>query len=113
LAKLGIIRHIVDFWKNLGGDNPERRSFFRYAIISTALLLLFVGFFSDDSILRWGKACVQKHQQEKQIARYKEQNEQMDKQIKMLSTDKDTLEKFARENFNFAEPGDDVYLIDK
>ena len=26
--------------------------------------------------------------------------------------DRDTLEKFAREQFNLAEPGDDVYIIE-
>ena len=34
----------------------------------------------------------------------------MDRQIQMLSNDRDTLEEFARENFHFAAPGDDVYI---
>ena len=37
----------------------------------------------------------------------------MDKQIRMLSTDRDTLEEFARERFRFAAPDDDVYILDK
>ena len=36
----------------------------------------------------------------------------MDKKINMLKNDKDTLEKFAREQFNFAVPGEDVYVIE-
>ena len=31
----------------------------------------------------------------------------------MLRSDRDTLEKFARENFHFSEPGDDVYILDE
>ena len=34
----------------------------------------------------------------------------MDEQIRTLSTDRDTLEEYARENFHFAAPGDDVYV---
>ena len=34
----------------------------------------------------------------------------MDSQIRMLSNDRDSLEEFARENFSFAAPGDDVYI---
>ena len=30
----------------------------------------------------------------------------------MLRSDRDTLEKFARERFHFAEPGEDVYIVD-
>jgi cell division protein FtsB len=34
----------------------------------------------------------------------------MDKAIKDLSCDRDSLEGFAREEFHFAAPGDDVYI---
>lgn len=36
----------------------------------------------------------------------------MENRIRMLTSDKDTLEKFAREQFYFAEPGDDVFVLD-
>ena len=49
--------------------------------------------------------------QEKQIEWYNQEIKELDKQIEAMSTDRDTLEKFARERFLFAEPGDDVYLI--
>jgi cell division protein FtsB len=31
----------------------------------------------------------------------------------MMTGDRDTLERYAREQFYFAEPGDDVYIIEK
>ena len=40
------------------------------------------------------------------------QNEELDKRIRMMSDDKDTLEKYAREHFGFAAPGDDVYIME-
>ena len=36
----------------------------------------------------------------------------MDAQIKALSGDRDSLEKFARERYHFAAPGEDVYLAE-
>ena len=38
--------------------------------------------------------------------------EQMRRKVNMLKTDKDTLEKFAREQFYFAAPGEDVYVVE-
>ena len=46
------------------------------------------------------------------IREYELQNEAMDERIKMLKNDRDTLEKFAREHFNFAVPGEDVYIVE-
>ena len=47
------------------------------------------------------------------MQRYRDEIEEMDRQIQMLTHEKDSLETFAREQFHFAEPGDDVYLIPK
>lgn len=106
--------HILsEKWHIMGGDNPEKRSFLHYAIFATAVFIIIVGFTSHDSILRWVQAGFQIRQQEKQIQIYRQQIHEMDKQIDMLSTDRDTLEQFARENFHFAESGDDVYIIEK
>ena len=50
--------------------------------------------------------------QERAIEQYNAEIEEMDKRINMLKTDKDTLEKFAREHYYFAAPGEDVYVIE-
>jgi cell division protein FtsB len=35
----------------------------------------------------------------------------MDKEIGALTGNRDSLEKFARETYHFAAPGEDVYLV--
>ena len=50
--------------------------------------------------------------QEKQIRQYQEEIGRMEQRIKMLTSDRDTLEEIAREEFYFAEPGDDIYIIE-
>ena len=50
--------------------------------------------------------------QEKIIEKYETENADLDRRINMMKTDKDTLEKFAREQYHFAAPGEDVYLVE-
>lgn len=92
------------------GSNKEERSFVRYAIVTSILCLLFIGVIKHDNIFRWIAAGVNIKQQEKQIEFYEAENERLSKELETLTTDKDSLEKFAREKFNFAEPGEDVYV---
>ena len=40
-----------------------------------------------------------------------EELRKLDTRINLLVTDKDTLEKFAREQFHLAAPGEDVYIL--
>ena len=46
------------------------------------------------------------------IENYRIENAELDRRIDMMKNDRDTLEKFAREQYNFAAPGEDVYVIE-
>ena len=107
-SKLGKFRDIWNTEKD--GKQAEKRSFIRYAILATAVFLLLVGFLNQNNFVRWIKAGIEIRQQEKQMERYQREIKEMDNQIHGLTTSKDSLEQYAREHFNFAEPGDDVYL---
>lgn len=96
--------------KSKDGKKKEERGFLRYVIISTSICLLFAGVIKHDNIFRWISAGMTIHKQEKQIEFYKADNERLEKELQTLTTDKDSLEKFAREKFHFAEPGEDVYI---
>lgn len=92
--------------------NGEHKGFYRYAAVVTALFLLYVSVMSTDSLVRWVRAGVQLRQQRRQIEMYREQIREMDDEVKLLSNDRDSLEKFARERFHLAAPGEDVYLYE-
>ena len=93
---------IKDIW------NGEHRSFVRYAVYATAVFVVLVGFVNQDNIVRWIKADVELKQQRRQIERYQQEIDEMDRKIQMISNDRDTLERFAREHFGFTKDGDDV-----
>ena len=102
-----------DIWdRDKDGRNAEKRSFIRYAIVATAVFIVMVGFVNQNNIVRWVKAGAEIKRQDKLIEKYNMEIGQMDSQIKGLSTNKDSLERYARENFGFAEPGDDVYIVE-
>ena len=99
-----------DIWdKSKDGNRAPQRSFLRFAIVITAVFVLFL-FIKKDSLVRWVQAGFTLRSQERRIEALKEDNERLDARIHMLSTSRDSLEQFAREEFGFAEPGDDVYL---
>ena len=85
----------------------------RYAVYATAVFVVLVGFVNQDNIVRWIKADVELKQQRRQIERYQQEIDEMDRKIQMISNDRDTLERFAREHFGFTKDGDDVYIIEK
>jgi len=99
-----------DIWdKEKDGNRAEQRSFLRFAIVITAIFVLFL-FIKKDNLVRWIQAGFTLGAQERRIEQLKQDNERLDGRIRMLSTSRDSLEQFAREEFGFAEPGDDVYI---
>ena len=83
-----------------------------FVVAVTAAFLLFWLVGSGNTFINWAKAAAEIRRQEKMIEQYEDQNAEMDRRINMIRTDRDTLEKFAREQFNFAVPGEDVYVVE-
>ncbi|MBQ8811775.1 MAG: septum formation initiator family protein [Bacteroidales bacterium] len=90
----------------------EYRKFAWFVVISTTVFLLLWLVGPGNTIVHWVKAKNEISSQEKQMEYYREQIEIMDRDIEELQTNKDSLEKFARERFRFAAPGEDVYIIE-
>ena len=90
----------------------EHKGFFIFASVVTAAALIMLTFGPGNNIIHWIGASFEIAAQEDQIEQYTREIEEMDRRIKMLGSDRDTLEKFTRESFHFARPGDDVYIVD-
>lgn len=100
-------KHIWDRSKD--GSKKAQRGFLRFVIVATAIFVVAL-FVKKDSIIRWVQAGIDIHRQKKEIEYYQKEIERLDSRIDGLSNNRDTLEAYAREQFHFAEPGDDVYL---
>ena len=88
-----------------------RRSFWRYAAVLTALALLFL-FLKRDNLVRWIQAGMEIRSQQAQIEALEEGNRLLEDSIRFLTSDKDSLEKFASEKYHFAQKGDDVFIVE-
>lgn len=91
----------------------EHRGFFVFAVFAVGLCVVFICFLPGENIFNWFKAKSEIRRQNAQIEYYNEQIVEIDRAIEALRTDKDTLERFAREQFQYASPGDDVYILEK
>jgi cell division protein FtsB len=90
----------------------EHRKFAWFVVISTSLFLLSWLIGPGNTIIHWVKARNEISNQEKQMEMYRTQIDEMNQNIEELENNRDTLEKFARERFHFAAPGEDVYVIE-
>ncbi len=99
-----------DRWAYL--KRSDHNHFIPFVIIVTTLVALWLLFFAHNSVLSWIKATMEEKNQQKEMARLQKEIEEMDREIKNLRDNPDTLETFARETYHFAAPGDDVYIVE-
>ena len=96
--------------------NLLRRSdhnyFLPFVIVITALAALWLLFLSHSSVLNWVRANLEIQRQERQMDQLRRDIDAMDAEILALTNSRDSLEKFARETYHFAAPGEDVYIIE-
>lgn len=83
----------------------------KYFIVSVLFLVLIL-FVDRNNVLRWCRDLVTVVRQEKAIRQYKKDIEVLDGQLRELSSDKDSLEKFAREQYYFQKEGEEVFIVD-
>ncbi len=90
----------------------DHNYFVPFVIVITAVAALWLLFFSHSSVLNWVRARWEINRQERQMEEYRKSIEEMDAEIQSLTRSRDSLEKFARETYHFAAPGEDVYLVE-
>ena len=90
----------------------DHNYFIPFVIIVTAVVAVILLFLSHNSVLKWVKAGIEVQNQEKEMATLKAEIKDMDAEIEALTTNRDSLETFARETYHFAAPGEDVYIVE-
>ena len=78
----------------------------------TVLVVLWLGFFARNSLMDWARSSLQERSQKRQMERLQREIQEMDAEIQALSRNRDSLEKYARETYHFAAPGEDVYILE-
>lgn len=81
--------------------------------IATLVFVLLILFNTRTSLFQMIRSLNTLHNQKKQELYYRQAIKNTDERIKQLSSNKDTLEMFARENYYFLEDGEDVFIVEK
>ncbi len=82
-------------------------------LLVTSVFVLWIVFFDTNNLIRWYSDMKDVAAQEQQKKYYKEAIRQTDEKLKELKSNKDSLEKFAREQYFFHEPDEDLFIIEK
>lgn len=83
-----------------------------FVVLATFAFLVWQLVGPGNNLARWMETRREIARQERQMQEYRDEIDAMDQDIKELETNRDTLEKFAREQFGFAVPGEDVYIVE-
>ena len=103
----------MEIWnriKNIFANERSRFRWFLYIVLTIFVVSWLFG--RGNTIIHWVEAKMEIRRQNAQIEEYRRRIEEMDGSIGQRETDLDTLEKFAREQYKFAAPGEDVYVIE-
>ena len=92
--------------------HSDHNYFLPFVLIVTAVVALWLLFFSHSSVLNWVRANWEIKRQERQMDKYRSEIDAMDAEIRALTDSRDSLEEFARETYHFSAPGDDVFIIE-
>ncbi len=105
---------ISDIWMKIRDAYRGPRCKFVWFVTLATVVFLFVWIVGPgNTIIHWASAGLETRRQERLIEQYQKLNADMASRLHMLKNDQDTLEKFAREHFHFAVPGEDVYIVEE
>ncbi|MEF9931570.1 MAG: septum formation inhibitor, partial [Bacteroidales bacterium] len=79
----------------------------------TLFFVVWVVFFDSNNLINWYADIRTVISQDKQKTYYKESILQADEKLKELSSNMDSLEKFAREQYLFHEQDEELFIMNK
>ena len=89
----------------------EHGTFFKFVTLCVTVFIVWWIVGPGNTVLHWARSKSDLRYQKKQMELYQKEIEQMRRQVRMLESNRDSLEKFAREQFFFSAPGEDVYVV--
>lgn len=95
-----------ELWERL-----KIRKWAKYVIVLIGFLVVYL-FIGDQSMLQFAKRGREIRALEEQRDMYQEATEQAELELRTLSS-KDSLERYAREQYFMHEKGEDIYLVEE
>ena len=77
------------------------------------IFLVWICFFDTNNVGQMIRSRATLRRQQRQIEFYKQEISTMDRKLDQLKSERDSLEKFAREEYYYHQDGEDVYVIER
>ncbi|NDV69775.1 septum formation initiator family protein [Dysgonomonas sp. 25] len=86
--------------------------FSKLQLLAIVVLIVFAFFVSDSNIFTRLNYDIEIHDLNNQIEYYREQAEKDKERLQQLNSNKEDIEKFARENFMMKKPDEDIFIVE-
>lgn len=80
-------------------------------VILTLIFLIWILFLDNNNVMVWLRTQRTLRRQRVHIEQLEREIDRTETRIEQLSSQRDSLEQFAREQYLFHEPGEDVYIV--
>jgi len=89
----------------------SRRKAAAAGIVALLCVVAYYAVFAANGLVDYRQKRRESHELDRQIKSLQQQNAGMEKEIKALKSDPETIEKEARERLRYARPGEVVYTV--
>ena len=82
----------------------------KFFIVGT-LFLLWIIFFDQSNLIDWGGALADVRKQKVEKIYYEQEIIRTREKLRQLQSNRDSLEKFAREQYYYLEDGEEIFIV--
>lgn len=82
-------------------------------VVALLIFIVWVTFFDRNNLIRWAKVNLNISGQRREIRYYQKEIESTEEKLNELSSNLDSLEKFAREQYYFHQEDEVVFIVTK
>jgi cell division protein FtsB len=101
---------VKEQWHNFADSRFARVIRNKY-LIAAAIFVVWITFFDSNNLIDWSKVVLNISEQESQKKYYKLEIKSIEEKLNELTSNRDSLEKFAREQYMFKEDSEDLFIV--
>ncbi|MCL2728219.1 MAG: septum formation initiator family protein [Bacteroidales bacterium] len=81
--------------------------------ITGTLFVVWITFFDQSSLIDWGASMIDVNRQKKEKKYYEDEIARTQEKLRQLQSNRDSLERFAREQYYYLEDGEEIFIVEE
>ncbi len=82
-------------------------------LVTGLAFVIWITFFDSNNLIEWSRVVLNIGQQESQKEYYKESIKNTEEKLRELSSNRDSLEKYAREQYLFMADDEEIFIVEE